>query len=120
MSFQPPRRVYKIIDAAAFAEARDAPAWPGALIDRADGYIHFSTHAQLVGTLAAHFAGRDDLWLVAFDAEAFGAALRWESSRGGDLFPHLYAPLDMTLARSVAPLVRDAAGRHIVPDEDLA
>ncbi len=65
----------------------------GAPVDLADGYIHLSTAAQVTGTAARHFAGESDLVLVALDAQALGAALRWEPSRGGQLFPHLYRPL---------------------------
>lgn len=65
----------------------------GAPVDLADGYIHLSTAAQVTGTAARHFAGEGDLVLLALDADALGAALRWEPSRGGQLFPHLYRAL---------------------------
>lgn len=87
------QRVYKIVDAATWEAVRMSPAWLGSDLDRRDGFVHFSTAAQLPGTLAAHYAGRRDLVIAAFDVAAFGAALKWEPSRGGDLFPHLYAPL---------------------------
>ncbi len=68
----------------------------GAPVDLADGFIHLSTAAQAAETAARHFDGVDGLWLIAVEADAAGAALRWDPSRGGDLFPHLYRPLRMT------------------------
>jgi len=85
----------------------------GAAIDIQDGYIHFSTAAQAQETAAKHFAGQSDLVVAAFEADDLGAALRWEPSRGGQLFPHLYGALDPALARSVieAPLGDDGIPR---------
>jgi uncharacterized protein (DUF952 family) len=85
--------IYKILRTAEWAELDAAGSTPGAPVDRADGYIHFSTAAQLPGTLAKHFAGETGLWLLALDAETAGPALTWEPARGGALFPHLYRPL---------------------------
>jgi len=87
----------------------------GAPVDLSDGFIHLSTSAQVTETAARHFAGESDLVLVALDSAALGAALRWEPSRGGDLFPHLYR--DMTLADVVwdKSLPLGAAG-HIFPE----
>ena len=82
----------------------------GAAVDRADGYIHFSTAAQAAETAAKWFAGRDDLVLAAIDADALGADLRWEPSRGGALFPHLYAPLSFSAVRWTRALPLDAEG----------
>ncbi|MDN2566681.1 DUF952 domain-containing protein [Aquibium sp. A9E412] len=104
--------IYKICPAGLWAEAEAAGVFHGAEIDLADGYIHFSTAGQVAETAAKHFAGRDDLVLVAVDAEALGAALRYEVSRGGALFPHLYAPLPLAAVRHVAPLPLGADGRH--------
>ena len=70
----------------------------GAEVDLHDGYIHLSTAAQAGETARRHFAGRADLLLLAFEADELGQALRWEPSRGGELFPHLYATLDPALA----------------------
>jgi uncharacterized protein (DUF952 family) len=86
----------------------------GAPVDLADGYIHLSTAAQVTETAARHFAGESDLVLVALDTDALGAALRWEPSRGGALFPHLYR--EMVLADVVwdKSLPLGAAG-HIFP-----
>ena len=87
--------VYKIVATEEWAEAEAAGVFAGAAVDRADGFIHFSTAEQAPETAAKWFAGRDDLTLAAIDAEALGKDLRWEPSRGGALFPHLYgAPAD--------------------------
>ena len=85
-------------------------------VDHADGYIHFSTVDQVRETAAKHFAGQNDLLLVAVDPSPLGAALRYEPSRGGALFPHLYAPLPLTAVRWVKPLPRGADGAHVFPD----
>lgn len=87
----------------------------GAPIDRADGYIHLSTAAQVVQTAAKHFADESDLVLVAVEAEALGPALRWEPSRGGDLFPHLYRPLALEDVVWDKSLPLGVAG-HIFPE----
>ncbi len=111
----PPARVYKICTAAQWREAQAAGAFRGADVDLRDGYIHFSTAAQLAETAARHFAGQTDLVLIAVDAAALGSALRWEPARGGDLFPHLYGALAMPAVRWSAPLPLDADGRHVLP-----
>lgn len=79
----------------------------GAPVDLADGYIHFSTAAQVAETAKRHFAGENDLYLAAVDAEHLGDALRWEPSRGGDLFPHLYRPLALRDVVWVRPMPFD-------------
>ena len=108
--------VYKILSKAAWTAACEAGVFLGAPVDLADGYIHFSTAAQVVETAAKHFAGLADLVLVAVPAEALGAALAWEPSRGGALFPHLYASLDPALAVRVHDLPLGADGRHLFPE----
>ena len=108
--------VYKIAPAALWREAEAAGLFHGAPVDRADGFIHFSSGAQVAETAAKHFAGQADLLLVAVEAEALGPALRWEVSRGGALFPHLYAPLRLDAVRWVEPLPLDASGVHCIPD----
>ena len=106
--------IYKILPAAAWAAARRAGLYEGAPVDLKDGFIHFSSGPQLRETARRHFAGQDGLVLVAFDAESLGPALKWEPSRGGDLFPHLYAPLDPALALSAVDLPLGAGG-HAFP-----
>ncbi len=84
----------------------------GAPIDQRDGFVHFSTAAQLAETAAKHFAGQSDLILVAVDAEALGPLLKWELSRGGELFPHLYAALPMSAVRWARTLPDEVEGRR--------
>ena len=91
-------------------------AFLGSEADARDGFIHFSTAAQVAETAAKHFAEESDLLLVAVDADALGPSLKWEPSRGGDLFPHLYAPLPLTAVRWARPLPRAADGRHVFPE----
>lgn len=110
------RTIYKIAPKALWDAAVAKGVFDGAPVDLADGYIHFSTAGQAIETATRHFAGQDDLLLVAIDAEALGTALRYEPSRGGALFPHLYAPLPVTAARWVKPLPLGADGRHVFPD----
>ena len=114
-----PTLIYKIVPAALWRAAEAEGAFRGAPVDLADGFIHFSTAGQVRETAARHFAGQDDLLLVAIDAEALGSALVWEPSRGGDLFPHLYGVLALATVRSVVPLPLGPEGRHQFPD-DLA
>ena len=85
--------IYKIIPRSLWRAAERRGFFEGAAIDLADGYIHFSTAAQLRETAAKHFAGQTDLVVLTVDSELCESDLRWEPSRGGDLFPHLYAPL---------------------------
>ena len=93
--------IYKILQRAAWDEAMARGRFDGSPIDLQDGYIHFSTAAQARETAAKHFLGQAGLVVVAVEAGALGPALRWEPSRGGQLFPHLYGSLDPALARSV-------------------
>ncbi|MGP9822113.1 DUF952 domain-containing protein [Salinarimonas sp. NSM] len=104
--------VYKIAPRALWEEARAAGVFAGAPVDLADGFIHFSTSAQVRETARRHFAGQKDLLLVAVDARALGPALLYEPSRGGDLFPHLYGPLPLDAVRSVAAIPTSADGAH--------
>jgi uncharacterized protein (DUF952 family) len=87
--------IYKIVPAALWRAAEALAQFDGAPVDVADGFIHFSTAGQVRETAAKHFAGQRDLLLVAMEAERLGEALKWEQSRSGDLFPHLYGPLQL-------------------------
>jgi uncharacterized protein (DUF952 family) len=109
-----PNPIYKICPSALWREAERAGRFDGAPVDVRDGYIHFSTAAQLRETAAIHFKGERDLVLVAVDAGALGEALRFEPSRGGALFPHLYASLPLSAVISVTPLELQADG-HVFP-----
>ena len=88
--------VYKICSRAALEEARKSGRFDGSADDARDGFIHLSAASQVSGTLAKYFAGQCGLVLLAVDPERLGDRLRWEKSRGGELFPHLYAPLPLT------------------------
>jgi uncharacterized protein (DUF952 family) len=103
--------VYKIISRAAWRAAEANGVFAGAPVDLADGFIHFSTAVQAAETAAKHFAGQSDLILVAIDAAVLGPALKWEPSRGGALFPHLYASLDVASVQWARPLPL-VDGRH--------
>jgi len=108
--------IYKICESALWREAERAGVFHGAAVDKRDGFIHFSTAAQLRETAAKHFADIDDLMLVAVDTAALGGALKWEVSRGGDLFPHLYRALPLAAVRWAKPLPLDAEQRHLFPE----
>lgn len=110
------RTIYKIAPAPLWQAAEAAGCFSGAPVDLADGYIHFSTATQVAATAAKHFAGQADLLLVAVNAEALGDALKWEVSRGGELFPHLYAVLPMQAVRWARPLPLGADGTHQFPE----
>jgi uncharacterized protein (DUF952 family) len=111
-----PGQIYKIMRETDFDAAMREGFFRGSPDDLRDGFIHLSTADQVPGTLAAHFAGQDDLVLLALDGERLGLGLKWEASRGGALFPHLYAPLDLAALLWVEPLSLDAEGCHVLPD----
>jgi uncharacterized protein (DUF952 family) len=111
--------IYKICPEQLWREAEVAGVFAGAAIDLSDGYIHFSTATQARETAARHFAGQRELLLIAVDGKTLGAALKYEASRGGDLFPHLYGTLPVKQVRWVMPLPLGADGAHLFP-EDMA
>ena len=96
--------VFKIMSRAQWLDLMQSGHWFGSDDDRRDGFVHLSNADQVAGTLQRHFAGSQDLLLIGFDAAALGAELRYEPSRGGQLFPHLYGPLTLAAALSVEPL----------------
>lgn len=104
--------IYKIVPEKLWRAAEALAQFDGAPVDVADGYIHFSTAAQVRDTAAKHFAGKRDLLLVSVEAERLGEALRFEPSRGGDLFPHLYAPLQLAQVTWVDALPLRDDGTH--------
>ncbi len=110
-----PEPIFKICEEAAWREACGRGHYAGSADDARDGFIHLSTRAQLAATAAKHFAGRSGLVLVAVDPAGLGEALRWEPSRGGALFPHLYGPLPMASVLGVEPLPLGPDGRHRLP-----
>jgi uncharacterized protein (DUF952 family) len=103
-------RVYKILKRAEWDAAVRAGRFEGAAIDLADGYIHLSTAAQAPETARRYFTGQTGLALVRFEAATLGVALRWEPSRGGDLFPHVYGWIDPALAEAVTEIDLDPDG----------
>ncbi len=108
--------IYKICESALWQEAVGAGVLRGAPVDRRDGFIHFSTAAQVGETAAKHFAGITELVLVAVDAGRLGAALKWEISRGGALFPHLYGALPLDAVLWTKPLSLGPSGKHLFPE----
>ncbi|MBN9069323.1 MAG: DUF952 domain-containing protein [Rhizobiales bacterium] len=110
--------IYKIVTQDEWREAEKEGLFRGAPVDLADGYIHFSTAGQVVETAAKHFAGKADLLLVAVDEAALGDRLRYEVSRGGALFPHLYADLPLSAVLWTKPMPLGADGIHRLPAMD--
>lgn len=110
-----PTIVYKISARGPWQAAVERGTHPGSPDDLRDGFIHFSTAAQAPDTAAKFFAGLHDLVIAAIDVNALGPALRWEPSRGGALFPHLYAPLAMSAVLWTRPLPLGDDGRHVFP-----
>ncbi len=107
------RMIYKIVSAAEWSDAELTQVFVGSAADRRDGFIHLSTGSQVRGTAARHFAGQDDLRLVVVSPAALD--IRWEPSRDGALFPHLYGPLPLAAVRAVHVLRLDEAGVHGFP-----
>jgi uncharacterized protein (DUF952 family) len=107
--------IYKIVAAAHWQAAQHDGVFRGSAVDLRDGFIHFSTAEQVEETAAKHFAGQHDLLLESVDADKLGAGLRWEASRGGALFPHLYGELALAAVTKVDPLPLNADGSHALP-----
>jgi uncharacterized protein (DUF952 family) len=108
--------IYKICEQDEWRVAESDGAFRGSSVDGRDGFIHFSTAAQVGETAAKHFVKQSGLMLVAVDSDALGPALKWERSRGNDLFPHLYAALPLTAVRWARPLPDEIDGRRIFPE----
>lgn len=106
---------YKVLTAMQMRELEQVGTFAGAPIDLADGYIHLSTAGQIDETVDKHFAGQNDLHVAAIDLDALGDAVRWDPSRGGQLFPHIYVALPLSVVIAYGPLVRDHAGRIRLP-----
>lgn len=109
-----PVTAYKVLTAGQMT-ALEAGTFTGAPVDLADGYIHLSTHAQLTETVDKHFAGQSDLWVAAVDLEALGDVVKWEISRGGAEFPHLYGQLTLETVIAYSPLEREHDGTVRLP-----
>lgn len=106
---------YKVLTADQFAQFKDDGVFKGAPIDLIDGYIHMSARDQAAETVAKHFAGQDRLVMLMIDLAPFGDAVRWEVSRGGALFPHLYGDLPMSAVAGKVVLRIGEDGRHLFP-----
>lgn len=113
-----PEVIFKLVDAGDWRIATADGAYPGSAVDLRDGYIHMSTADQLDETARRHFSGMRDLLKVTIRVAALAAlpdeALRWEPSRGGALFPHLYAPLPLSAVQAIEPCRVDADGRLVL------
>jgi uncharacterized protein (DUF952 family) len=110
------RTIYKICPASAWREAERQGVYRGSADDARDGFIHFSTAAQVAETARKHFFGQTGLFLIAVDADALGEALRWERSRNNELFPHLYSEFDLGAVTAILDLRSRADGYHDVPE----
>jgi uncharacterized protein (DUF952 family) len=106
---------YKVLTTDQLSTLEHNGSFSGAPVDLADGYIHLSTADQLTETIAKHFAGQDDLQLVAVDLEALGDVVKWEESRGGALFPHLYGPITLDVVVAYSALEYEADGSIRLP-----
>jgi uncharacterized protein (DUF952 family) len=110
------RTIYKICPASAWREAERRGVYRGSADDLRDGFIHFSSASQVAETAKKHFFRQTGLFLIAVDADALGAALRWEVSRGDDLFPHLYGELDLGAVTAVMDMRVRSDGYHDIPE----
>lgn len=110
-----PATAFKILTAEQWAHFQSAGCFEGAPVDLADGYIHMSAADQVEQTAARHFAGQDDLVLATIDLSLLGDGLKWEASRGGQLFPHHYGVLTLDMVRETAPLRLGPDGTHVLP-----
>ncbi len=110
-----PTLAYKVLTGPQMAELEREGTFAGAPVDRADGYVHLSTDAQLTGTVDKHFSGQSDLHVAAVDLAVLGDAVKWEISRGGAEFPHLYAPLTLSAVIAYGPLERASDGSVRLP-----
>lgn len=104
------QRIYKICPREEWEQAATVGTYLGSAVDLRDGFIHFSAGHQVSETARKHFADQSDLLLITVDSAKLGVSLKWELSRGGNLFPHLYGPLATELVDGVQPLIRDAHG----------
>jgi uncharacterized protein (DUF952 family) len=110
-----PTTAYKVLTADQMATLERDGSFAGAPVDLTDGYIHLSTADQLTETVDKHFAGQSDLHVAAVDLGSFGESLKWEESRGGQLFPHLYGPLPLETVIAYGPLERDETSKVKLP-----
>jgi uncharacterized protein (DUF952 family) len=110
------RRIYKICPASAWREAERHGVFRGSADDIRDGFIHFSLPSQVAETARKHFVGQTGLFLIEVDADALGDALRWETSRNDEPFPHLYGELDLGAVTGVLDMRAQSDGTHDIPE----
>lgn len=109
--------IYKLLRAEEWAEIQAQACFKGSPVDQSDGFIHFSTPAQVRETAAKHYAGAADLVLAEVDSARLALALMWEPSRGGKFFPHLYAEILLIAINRTWPLPLGPDGRHVFPED---
>jgi uncharacterized protein (DUF952 family) len=109
--------IFKIVHGDEWRAAEAAGTYRGSAKDKADGFLHFSTQEQLMGTLTRYYADANDLVLVAVDADSLGDALKYEPSTAGALYPHLYGDLLLSAVRWVRPIARDTQGMFKIPED---
>jgi len=107
--------IFKIVHADEWRGAEAVGVYHGSAKDKADGFLHFSTEDQLIGTLTRYYADTNDLILVAVDADALGDALKFEPSTAGELYPHLHDHLPLSAVKWARPITRDEAGKFRLP-----
>ena len=107
--------IYKIVGVDEWAAAQSAGKYTGSADDVRDGFIHFSSSEQVAGTAAKHFADRDDLLILGIETSVLGDDLKWEASRGGALFPHLYGSFETNKVAFVEKLTLNEHGEHVIP-----
>jgi uncharacterized protein (DUF952 family) len=108
--------IYKICERESWRAAESERLFRGSAADVRDGFIHFSTAAQLAGTATTHFAKKSGLLVIAVEGGTLGRQLKWERSRGGELFPHLYAPLPLSAVLWARPLPDEIDGSRALPE----
>ena len=108
--------IYKICPASAWRDAERQGVYRGSRDDVRDGFIHFSTAAQVEGTARKHYFGQKELFLIEVETDSLGEALRWERARNQELFPHLYGELDLGAVRRVLDMPARSDGTHDIPE----
>lgn len=108
--------IYKVLTQSEWNDFQKDGLFEGSQVDLTDGFIHFSTIQQLVETVSKHFAGQDDLAVLAFDSDSWQDDLKWEPSRGGQLFPHLYSTIRKTDVIRAGEITLSAEGKHQFPN----